>query len=87
MKDKIRDFLDQVGYDTRDGDGPGLDLLRYFEDEYGVSLMGMLEKEWLEEQAEQDFDDVDFSSFREKVSASDREAYDRDVALLFGQHE
>ncbi len=84
MNDKIKDFLDQVGYDASKEGAAGIHLLRYFEEEYGVSLMGLMEKEWLDEQVENEFEDLDFQSFRPYIAADERPAFDRDLETLFG---
>lgn len=85
MKEKIKEFLAHAGYDAATGDAVGMHLLRYFEEEYGVSLMGLIEQEWLEEQMAQDLGDIDFQSLRDAVDERDLPALDRDLATLFGR--
>ncbi|MEZ4700957.1 MAG: hypothetical protein R2834_11545 [Rhodothermales bacterium] len=85
MNDKIKEFLDQVGYEAAEEGAAGMHLLRYFEQEYGVSLMSLIEQEWLDEQVQYDMDDLDFQSFRDAVSDDDLPAFDRDLEALFGR--
>jgi hypothetical protein len=85
MNDKIKEFLDQAGYVAPEEGAAGMHLLRYFEEEYGVSLMGLMEKEWLDEQVENDFEDLDFESFRPYIASEEWPAFDRDLEALFGE--
>jgi hypothetical protein len=85
MNDKIKKFLDQVGYEAADASAAGVHLLRYFEREYGVSLLGLMEREWIEEQVEVDFVTFDFRSLRERVPDEERPAFDRDLESLLGE--
>ncbi len=84
MNDKIKDFLDQAGYNAPQEGAAGMHLLRYFEEEYGVSLMGLMEQEWLEEQVNNDFENLDFQSFRPYIATEEQPAFDRDLETLFG---
>lgn len=84
MKEKITEFLAQAGYDAAANEVAGLQLLRYFEAEYGVSLMGLIEQEWFDEQLALDAGDMDFQSLRDAVDERDLPALDRDLAALFG---
>ena len=39
MNEKIKQFLNDAGFEGKDQEPAALQLLRYFESEYGVSLL------------------------------------------------
>lgn len=82
MEQKIRAFLDGIGHETDPNTQSSVDLLRYFEDEYGIEIMGMLEQEWLDEQLERDVSDGYFSEIRKYIPEDDRDDYDASVARI-----
>lgn len=85
MEQKIRAFLQGIGYEGDPGARSTVDLLRYFEEEYGIEIMGMLEHEWLDEQIERDLSGGYFGEVRKHIPESDRADYDASVARIVGQ--
>lgn len=53
---KIRSFLRQVGYPVPSAQMSSIQLVRYFEQEFGCNVLGMLEQEYWEEQIEHDLE-------------------------------
>lgn len=51
---KIRGFLHEAGFAGEAPDLTDIDQVRQFESTYGLSILGMLEQEWVEEQVEKD---------------------------------
>lgn len=84
MEQKIRAFLQGVGYDGESGKQSTVDLLRYFEGEYDIEIMGMLEQEWLNEQIERDLNEGYFKEIRKHIPEDDRADYDASVAQIVG---
>ena len=60
-------------------------LVSYFEEEYGLSLMGFLESEWLNEQLVRDEKSEDFQYARDILDPERRKAFDADLALLLSR--
>ena len=82
MNDKIKQFLENAGFSV-DADEPAtLQLLRYFEAEYGVNLLALLEQEWLDEQLNADMDHYDFEVLREFLDEGHQVKFDEVVAEI-----
>lgn len=82
MEDKITLFLEKAGFQVNPGEPLGIQLIRYFESEYDVSLLNLLEKEWLEEQAGNDYNDEFFNLIRSHLDEQDIPAYDKKMKIL-----
>ena len=62
MNEKIIQFLADAGFEGSTEEPVALQLLRYFEAEYDVSLLPLLEKEWVDEQIERELTEKHFES-------------------------
>ena len=82
MEEKIAQFLEKAGFNINPGEPLGIQLIRYFEDQYGISLLNLLEKEWLEEQANKDYDDEFFDIIRSHLDESDVPAYNKKLNII-----
>ena len=82
MNKKILKFLAEAGYDTADDQPAALQLLRYFEEEYDVSLLALLEQEWLDERWHADMSHCDFEMLRALMDDGYREDFDDLVARI-----
>jgi hypothetical protein len=61
---KIRNFLSKAGFDEEVApDLNDIDQVRQFEATYGLSILGMLEQEWVAEQVEKDVTSGTFEVF------------------------
>ena len=65
MNKKILKFLKEAGYEDVVGEPAALQLIHFFEEKYGVNLMVMLEREWIEEQMTHDMSHQDFEVIRD----------------------
>jgi len=82
---KIHSFLKHVGVSTDPAHSDAAALVSYFEKEYGLSLMGFLESEWLNEQLGRDETSEDFLFARDVLDPERRKAFDADLALLLSR--
>ncbi len=82
MNKKIIQFLEEAGFEGRKTEPAALQLLRYFEEEYGVRLLALLEKEWLDEQVHTDMTHYDFEMLRDFIGDSDLEKFDKVVEKI-----
>ena len=82
---KIQSFLQNVGFNYDDMKCSQTQLLRYFEDEYGLEVMPLLEREWVDEQVERDLNGGYFSNLRPQVAEEQRDRFDRDVAFFWDE--
>lgn len=74
---KIRSFLQQVGFDPTDPEASSsIQLVRFFEQEHGCSVLAMLEQEYWEEQIDLEVNFGLFGKVREHLDASSQEAFD-----------
>ena len=83
MNDKIIRFLAEAGYQGTESEPVALQLLRYFEREYDVSLLPLLEKEWVNEQIERELTQEDFSALRGFIDEDHLQDYDQALAEIF----
>ncbi len=65
---KIRSFLSTAGFEIDPSIRSSTDLVRYFEDEYGLDILGFLEQEWVGEQIERDVLFGPFKGIRESAA-------------------
>ena len=82
MNEKIIRFLSDAGYDRPVTEPAALQLIRYFEETYGVSLMGLLEQEWVDEQLSKDITHHDFEVLRDAVDQSNIADFDKTIARI-----
>ncbi len=80
---KILSFLREVGQPVSDTAAPTLQLVRFFEQEYGCNLLGLLEKEWWAEQVHRDVEEGPFREMRAALGEADREHFDEVVEMIF----
>lgn len=82
MNKKILKFLNEAGYELVENEPAALQLIRYFEETYGVNLMGLLEQEWLDEQVDRELTHKDFEVLREFVDDGYVVEFDEAVAAI-----
>jgi hypothetical protein len=82
---KIHSFLQHVGVRTDPASSDAAALVSYFEKEYGLSMMGFLESEWLNEQLGRDEKSDDFEYARDVLEPERRKAFDADLAFLLSR--
>jgi hypothetical protein len=80
---KIKSFLQNAGFQYDESVGTSTQLMMYFEEEYGLKVMGFLEQEWLEEQVERDIFRGQFAELREYVSRDRLADFDSAVASIW----
>ncbi len=80
---KIRSFLQNAGCSYDESKASSLQLMQYFEAEYGLQVLGFLEQEWLEEQVERDIFRGQFADLREYVSQDRLADFDQAVASIW----
>jgi len=81
---KIKSFLKNVGAEYNDQGCSQTQLLRYFEDEYGLEVMPLLEQEWVNEQVDRDLETGYFKTLRLQISEDRRDRFDEDIASFWG---
>ena len=82
MNEKIIQFLKDAGFERPSGEPAALQLIRFFEDAYGVSLMALLEKEWMHDQLKKDLTHHDFEVLRESIDDLHLEEFDKTIASI-----
>ncbi len=82
MEEKIIRFLKDAGYENTSGEPAAMQLIRYFEDTYGVSLMALLEREWMEDQLNKDSAHYDFKTLRDVLDPQYVEDFDDTIARI-----
>ena len=65
---KIRSFLATAGFEIDPSVNSSTDLVRYFEQEYDLDILGFLEQEWVGEQIERDVVFGPFKGIRESAA-------------------
>jgi hypothetical protein len=65
---KIRSFLATAGFEIDPSIRSATDLVRYFEEEYDLDILGFLEQEWVGEQIERDVVFGPLSGIRESAA-------------------
>ena len=80
---KIQSFLRNAGFQYDDKECSQTQLLRYFEEEYGLQMMRLLEQEWIDEQIERDLTSGDFKQLRKFVADAQLDSYDTAVMSLW----
>ena len=82
MNKKIMQFLKDAGYESVKDEPAALQLIRYFEDTYGVTLMKLLEQEWVNEQVNRELTHRDFELLRDFVGEGHILEFDEAVATI-----
>lgn len=82
LSDKIRLFLKDAGFEFAGDRCSNLELLRYFEKEYGLEVMRFMEEEWVQQQLEREASEGFFTPLRALVDLEDLDDFDRDVSSL-----
>lgn len=80
---KIQSFLKNAGFDYDDSVSSATQLIAYFENEYGLQMMGFLEQEWVDEQIERDVQIGYFRQLRAYVSRDQLANFDEAVASIW----
>ena len=84
LSDKIRNFLNDAGFEFAGDRSSNLELLRYFEKEYGIEMMRFMEEEWFQQQLNKETASGFMEEFRSQVDAERLEDFDRDLSSLRG---
>jgi hypothetical protein len=82
LSQRIRSFLAATGFDFKGDRSSNLELIRYFQAEYGLEVMGLLEREWLEEQLKYDQSQGFVRQLRDQVSDDRLDDFDGDIASI-----
>ena len=82
MNKKIIQFLSDAGYESPENEPAALQLIRYFEETYQVSLMTLLEQEWIDEQVSRELTHKDFNVLREHLDEGQAVEFDQAVAAI-----
>ena len=82
MNKKILQFLKDAGFKALDHEPAAIQLIRYFEDSYGVSLLKLLEQEWITEQFTRELTHQDFEALREFVDDGNVIEFDKTIATI-----
>ncbi len=82
MNEKIIRFLKESGYTGASTEPAALQLLRYFEAEYDVNLLPLLEREWFSEQLEREFTHEQFDTLRSFIDEEFLGHYDQALAKI-----
>ena len=82
MNKKILKFLKDAGYEPHENEPAALQLIRFFENSYGVSLMRFLEQEWIDEQVTRELTHKDFEVIREYMDEGHILEFDEAIATI-----
>ena len=82
MNDKILRFLADAGFQGASSEPVALQLLRYFEAEYDVNLLPLLEKEWVDEQLEREITQEHFNTLRDFIDEQHLNDYDNTLSNI-----
>lgn len=77
---KILSFLRQAGFPIDPSTSSTIQLVRYFEVEFGCNVMGLLEQEYWEEQLQLDIVDGWFSRIRDTLDDEQTATFDQLLA-------
>lgn len=80
---KIQSFLQNAGVEYDDAACSKTQLLRYFEDEFGLKLMPLLEQEWISEQLDRDLTSGDFWQGDDYGDEDLRESFDEAISSIW----
>ena len=82
MEDKIIRFLQEAGFEELSNEPAAIQLLRFFEQEYDVTLLPLLEQEWVDEQLERELTTEHFQTLREFIDDQYLVDYDKTLAMI-----
>ena len=82
MNKKILKFLKEAGHEPIENEPAALQLIRYFEETYEVSLLKLLEQEWIDEQVSRELTHKDFEVLREFVDDGHIQEFDEAIAVI-----
>ncbi len=82
MNEKIIRFLEDAGYNGAASEPAALQILRFFEEEYDVSLLPLLEQEWVDEQLEREITHDHFQALRGFIDEKYLGEYDKVLAQI-----
>jgi hypothetical protein len=85
LSDKIRIFLKDAGFEFAGDRASNLELLRYFEREYGFEVMRYMEQEWVEQQLEREFSQGFVDQMRSHVDEDRLDEFDDDISSIKGR--
>ncbi len=85
LSDKIRSFLKDAGFEFAGDRASNLELLRYFEREYGFEVMRYMEQEWVEQQLEREFSQGFVDQMRTHIDEDRLEDFDDDISSIKGR--
>ena len=85
LSDKIRAFLKDAGFEFAGDRASNLELMRYFEREYGIQVMSYMEEEWVQQQLDREFSQGFVDEIRDQVDADRLEDFDEDISSLRGR--
>jgi hypothetical protein len=85
LSDKIRKFLVNAGFEFAGDRASNLELLRYFEREYGFEMMRFMEEEWVQEQLHRECSQGFLNHVREHVDEDRWDDFDADVESITGR--
>lgn len=82
MNEKIMRFLQDAGFEGTPSEPVAIQLLRFFEEEYDVSLLPLLEQEWVDEQLEREMTSNHFQTLRAFIDDKYLADYDEALAKI-----
>jgi hypothetical protein len=85
LSEKIRRFLNDAGFEFAGDRCSNLELFRYFEREYGLEVMRLMEQEWVQQQLEREADQDFFTQLRSHVDKEHLSEFDSDVSSIWDQ--
>ena len=85
LSDKIRLFLKDAGFEFAGDRASNLELLHYFEKEYGFEVMRYMEQEWVEQQLEREFSQGFVDEMRSHVDDDRLDDFDDDISSIRGK--
>lgn len=85
LSDKIRSFLKDAGFEFAGDRASNLELMRYFEREYGIQMMSYMEEEWLQQQLDREMSQGFVDQMREFVDDEQLGDFDDDIDAIRGR--
>lgn len=85
LSDKIRSFLKDAGFEFAGDRASNLELMRYFEREYGIQMMSYMEEEWVQQQLDREMSQGFVDHMREFVDDEQLGDFDDDIDAIRGR--
>ena len=85
LSGKIRSFLKDAGFEFAGDRSSNLELLHYFEREYGLEVMRFMEEEWVQQQLDREFPEGVMDHLRGQVEDDRLDDFDADISRLKGR--